>query len=129
MSKSSFLCPSGRCEADSKLLGIVQEDGRIGYLGAPLEIDETFIARAQEGRSPERRFRFTTPCIEGGCKHWAGTRCGVIDKMLEALDDVDEAALPKCGIRNYCRWFRQSGVAACHVCPLIITDSTAQQSG
>ena len=124
MSAHCTHCPSGQCEEGAQLLGVVQADGTIGYLGQPIPIDADFVATARTGRSPERRFRFTSKCVEGACQQWTGTRCGVIDKMIEALQPVDEATLPRCGIRSYCRWFHQNGVAACRTCRLVITDCT-----
>ena len=123
MKTGSALCPSGKCAPGAKLMGIVQEDGRIGYLGQPLEVDDQFVERAHEGRMPERRFRFVNPCAEGGCHQWTGTRCGVIDKVMTELEGHEAEALPRCGIRPHCRWFAQNGAAACSVCALVITDT------
>jgi len=120
----SVLCPSARCEDEALLLGVVQEDGQIGFLGNPIEIDAEFVARARTGRAPERRFRFATGCVEGACRQWTGTRCGVIDGVLERLALNDGRPVPRCGIRAHCRWYRQSGLDACHACPLIVTDTT-----
>ena len=117
------LCPSGKCEPGAKLMGVVQQDGRVGYLGKPLEVDDAFVAQANEGRTPERRFRFVNPCAESGCRQWTGTRCGVIDKVMKQLEGHEAESLPKCGIRPQCRWFRQNGADACSVCSLVITDT------
>jgi len=106
---------------------VVQSNGLVAYLGEPIKIDADFVAEARMRQSPERRFRFSAKCQEGACQQWTGTRCGVIDKMLEQLGEIDETTLPKCGIRGYCRWFRQNGVAACHACRLVVTDTTAQR--
>jgi len=105
------------------LLGLVQQDGTIGYLGDPLEIDAEFVDRASQGRTPERRFRFVNPCAECGCRQWTGTRCGVIDRTMEQLAGGETENLPRCGIRPHCRWFRQNGADACRVCSLVITDT------
>jgi len=122
-------CPSARCEPGATLLGIVEADGRVGYITPALQIDEKFVEQAQRGRAPEKRFRFAGTCVEGGCAQWTGTRCGVIDRALAA--DVVEPPLkaareplPQCAIRSSCRWFAQSGADACRVCPLVTTDTT-----
>jgi hypothetical protein len=117
------LCPSGRCEPGAKLLGVVQENGAVAYLGEPLEIDEAFVERASKRGKPERRFRFVNPCAECGCKQWTGTRCSVIDNTMAELSGSEAEALPRCGIRPHCRWFRQSGAAACSICSLVITET------
>lgn len=125
VSASSRTCPSGPCEPGAILLGLVDEQDEVGYLTPAITIDERFVARAERGRSPQKRFRFATPCVEGGCAQWTGSRCGVIDRVLEAegLEPVGEPGeLPQCAIRGSCRWFAQSGAEACAVCPLVITD-------
>jgi hypothetical protein len=119
----SHTCPSGPCEPGAILLGLVGEDDRVGYLTPPVRIDEEFVVRANRGRSPQKRFRFATPCVEAECAQWTGSRCGVIDRVLDAdLEAVEPEGLPRCAIRGSCRWFAQAGDEACAVCPLVITD-------
>lgn len=126
MAAGDRTCPSAPCEPGNVLLGLVQADGRVGYLTPPMAIDEEFVAIARRGRSPGKRFRFAGPCVESGCAQWSGGRCGVIDSVLEERDELlpngAPAALPHCAIRSACRWFAQAGAEACHVCPLVITD-------
>ncbi|HEY2851469.1 MAG TPA: hypothetical protein VGJ18_01395 [Gemmatimonadaceae bacterium] len=125
------ICPSSRCVAGATLVGVVMPGGRVAYAADRIEIDEEFVRLAHEGRSPERRFRFASPCVRGACSQWTGTRCGVIDSVLQVLPMSDagfEAELPRCSIRPQCRWFLQTGAAACAVCPLVITDLTDEQS-
>lgn len=132
------LCPSAPCQEGAILLGIVMPDGRVAYASNRPHVDADFVAAATgDGqRTPERRFRFSSPCMAGGCRQWTGQRCGVIDRVLEAaaapeaparidVDARDTAAgeLPACGIRDECRWFHQAGPEACAVCDLVITDS------
>jgi len=125
-------CPSARCEPGATLLGIVNADGTIGYITPPLQIDDEFVQRARLGRDPETRFRFAGSCVEGGCRQWTGSRCGVIDRVLDAAAALPPASvdvgmrtsLPRCAIRSTCRWFAQSGADACRVCPPIATDTT-----
>lgn len=116
-------CPSYSCEPGAKLIGVVKGDGTIGYVSPPLEIDVDFVERARRGRTPEKRFRFAGPCVEGRCEHWTGSRCGVIDTVLTTPDRPPEPErLPRCGIRSSCRWYAQSGAEACGACPLVVTD-------
>lgn len=121
MARRQVLCPSGRCEEGAGLFGIVQPDGRVGYLGGEIRVDPQFVAKAQAGRAPEKRFRFSNRCIEGGCRQWTGSRCGVADKAL-AEAGPQEPALPNCGIRAHCRWHMESGADACAVCSLVTRD-------
>jgi len=127
------LCPSGRCEEGAILLGIVGKDGVVGYVRPQMTVDEDFVRKARKGRKPEERFRFSQPCIESGCNHWTGSRCGVIDRALRAAEEARLAAapdggLPKCTIRSRCRWFAQLGRRACAVCPLVITEVGPQDA-
>jgi hypothetical protein len=119
-------CPSATCKTGNSLLGIVDCDGRVSFLHEPVVIDEAFVSIAQKGRAPEKRFRFTTPCIESGCKQWNNRRCSVADEVISVLgtDSPNHNDLPNCGIRQTCRWYKQSGVSACAVCPEVITDTT-----
>ncbi|WP_049565484.1 hypothetical protein [Nonomuraea sp. SBT364] len=113
-----ILCPSARCEKDAILLGVLDATGRLGYIRPALRIDDDFVAGASGGRTPEERFRFAQPCVEGGCRNWTGERCAVIDDALESGAGTD--SLPACSIRRTCRWFAQAGLSACAVCPLIV---------
>jgi hypothetical protein len=121
------LCPSARCGEGAILLGIVGKDGVVGYVSPQMTVDEDFIRQARKGRKPEQRFRFCQACVESSCKHWTGSRCGFIDRALQAAEQAESAdmpgeALPRCTIRPRCRWFAQLGRRACTVCPLIVTD-------
>src|SRR5215210_4139244 len=119
-------CPSSRCEPGATLLGVIEADGTVGYITPRLTVDENFVERARRGRAPERRFRFSGPCVEAGCRQWTGSRCGLIDRVLDAGLDPPEPegrGLPHCSIRSSCRWFDQSGADACRVCPLVITET------
>ena len=121
------MCPSARCEEGAILLGIVDGNGVVGYVRPQITIDQDFVRQAHKGRTPEKRFRFSQPCIEHRCRQWTGSRCGVIDRALQAKEQADipeawDGALPKCTIRSRCRWFAQVGCKACAVCPLVITD-------
>lgn len=109
------------------LLGVIGPDGRVGYLPRRLEVDGEFVQIARRGRTPEKRFRFSSRCVESACSQWTGSRCGVIDRAMELLEAAPTAEttaeLPDCSIRPACRWWRQSGSAACAVCPEVITDT------
>ena len=117
-----LLCPSTEASTGAALIGVVGPDGRVGILGRPLPVDEDFLDRARQGRAPEKRFRFAGACVKSGCRQWNGGRCGVIDKVLSMTEETD-APLQPCGIRARCRWFAQTGRAACQACPEVVTDS------
>lgn len=122
MNARTILCPSSRCEPGAILVGLHLPNGTVAYAQDRLVIDAAFVAAAGEGRAAEKRFRFGSPCANGACRQWTGSRCGVIDAVLEHADTGGEA-LPNCSIRAQCRWFDQAGPAACRVCPLVMTDA------
>ena len=123
MDFQSLQCPSARCEKGATLIGVVQADGTIAYLPQPLPVEEVFVEAASRGRAPEKRFRFSSQCLETGCGQWTGTRCGVIDKAMQLMSVPSRAEpLPRCSVRRLCRWFKQSGASACGACKYIITD-------
>ena len=124
MEAEPILCPSSRCEKGALLLGVILANGSLSYAQQRITVDQEFVDSAAQGRSPERRFRFSSPCVKCACKQWAGDHCSVIGKVLSdspvaAPDAVD---LPQCSIRKQCRWFAQEGAVACGICPLVITD-------
>ena len=124
MLENPVLCPSSKCAPGVILLGMLQPDGMIAYTQDRVILDENFVARASEELfSPEEHFRFSSPCMKGACSQWTGSRCGVIDRVLEVIAPLELLSLPKCSIREQCRWFAQSGANACHVCPLVVTDA------
>ncbi len=123
MNSEKTLCPSSTCQEDAILIGIVTRDGRVAFSSNQIVINKEFVKIAHEGRSPEKRFRFGGLCMKSGCNQWTGSRCGVIDTIIESTSENNEtAALPNCSIRSQCRWFYQSGADACAVCPDVITD-------
>lgn len=123
--KDKRLCPSAKCQDGAELIGLVKEDGHVDVLVNSIHFDQHFVEVASRGRQPESRFRFANKCIKCGCAQWTGSRCGVIDQILDHVQEVPEPpALPACAIRANCRWFSQRGPEACTICPFVITDAT-----
>jgi hypothetical protein len=122
----NLLCPSARCKAGAILLGVVQPDGHLAFLKNLLVVDEQFVQIARQGRTPERRFRFSDVCIQGACKQWTEDRCSVMDQVLQYVEpgELQSSELPPCPVRPRCRWHHQLGNTACSVCPVVITDLT-----
>jgi len=125
--KDSPLCPSARCEAGAVLLGIVLPNGTVAFAHDRIVVTEEFVeAAGVEQTPPEQRFRFSNLCVSKQCKQWTGSRCGVIDKVIELVPPDDSVKPPACSIRPQCRWFVQVGIQACKVCPVVITDSCGE---
>jgi len=104
---------------DAKVLGVLTEDGRLELLAEPRPVTPEFVEIAKRGRDPHLRFRFTSACGKSACQSWKDGRCGVAELEVEALEP-DPGPLPDCVIRSSCRWYHQSGDAACRVCPQVI---------
>lgn len=123
------MCPSHRCKLGSSLLGIRQGNGTIAILPQALSIDEDFIDKVkQHPIPPEQRFRFTNKCIDKGCRQWNGKGCDVVERVVSFLNIIPQnKELPKCSIRNKCRWFVQKGLDACKICPYVLTEITEEE--
>jgi hypothetical protein len=125
----NVLCPSARLKEGAILVGIVLGDGSVAFAADRLVVNQQFIENALQGRAPEKRFRFGDTCVKSGCLQWKGSRCGVIDQILEAIPPHGSPwPLPECSIRPQCRWYGQSGAAACRVCPQVVTDCLEESS-
>jgi hypothetical protein len=110
------LCPSSPASEGAILLGVVQPDGSLAYIGSKLVIGHQF----SDGDA-DRRFRFASSCLGNGCEQWANGECTIPGRLQElALPPQEGARLPRCSIRHQCRWFRQAGAAACAICPMVV---------
>lgn len=116
------LCPSYYAKPGAELYGIVNKSGFIDYLQSTIEIDETFVEEAQKGRDPEKRFRFAGNCAKSGCTQWndGSKGCGLIDKVIDIVDNKENVELQHCPIRESCRWFAQRKGLACAQCSEVI---------
>src|SRR5689334_23055788 len=105
------LCPSAPGTQGALLIGVVEEDRRVANLGTPFPVDVAFLEAAAAKGPPERRFRFSSPCVEGHCSQWDGGGCGLINRVVGyvagAAAPKAPATLPRCAIRASCRWWRQ----------------------
>jgi hypothetical protein len=120
------LCPSAPAQEGAILLGVVQADGSIAYLKDRIEVSPEFLKLARVGRSPEQRFRFSSPCQESACGQWADGRCSLPERLAEVISEPESNGLPRCSIRAQCKWFDQAGAAACQICPLVVTRTQLQ---
>ena len=118
----NLLCPSYVCKPGAQLYGIVNSNGFIDYLKATLEVEETFVVEANKGRDPGKRFRFAGNCAKSGCKQWdgQGKQCGLIDTIIDIVDNPEPEDLQHCPIRSQCRWYKQRKGMACAQCNEVI---------
>lgn len=128
MNNQKKTCPSARCEPNTKLIGIVNPAGTVDILAHPFPVTHEFVEESLQVGQSEKRFRFANTCAQSGCNQWSSGSCGVIKKVMEALNTKSQDEdLPACGVRKTCRWYFQEGKKACQVCPLIITDNYTSQ--
>ena len=84
-------CPSALCQEDALLLGVVAPGGTVAYIQPPTRVGAEFVGRAQALGHPERRFRFSSACLEGACPQWTGSACAVIDLVIGSRPDESPA--------------------------------------
>jgi len=123
------LCPSAPCTEGALLLGVVQGDKTVALLNTTLKVDSEFVQTAKQIGSPEKRFRFANKCVKSGCKQWTGERCGVMDILIEANQNVElDDDLKPCIIREQCRWYSQAGPRACGLCTFVVTNNMEESN-
>jgi hypothetical protein len=118
------LCPSAQPDmSGAVVLGVVggtAERPRLGYLAQPQPVTLKLLQLA-EPVQPTEVFRFAAPCAEGGCRHFDGARCRLVDKLVARTDRAVDT-LPPCRLRPRCRWWAQDGREACLRCPGVVTE-------
>jgi hypothetical protein len=125
LSEKIILCPSAPAEPGATLIGVVGTDGRVAHLGTGLTIGPEFIKEAIVHGPLEQRYRFSSPCQEKKCTNWNGASCGVIEELHASVSSSGKAKAEKlspCSIREHCRWWLQSNIEACRVCPMATTE-------
>jgi hypothetical protein len=124
MGTDTILCPSAPCKEGAILLGIVDQEGYVNLAKEKFHITSDFVKVANQGSTPESRFRFADKCQNKQCKQWLNGQCGVASLAIDLFKSTSDANnIQACSIRNECRWFLQSGLNACAVCPHVITKS------
>jgi hypothetical protein len=118
-------CPSAPAETeDSVIFGIV-----LGTPEAPhvLHLDQVKPIPAElleldAPVKPAEIFRIAGTCSENDCKHYDGSKCRLVERIVDSLPTVTEQ-IPACAIRSTCRWWYQSGKEACLRCQQIVRDN------
>ncbi|MCC7539349.1 MAG: hypothetical protein IT379_24205 [Deltaproteobacteria bacterium] len=119
------MCPSAQPTlAGAVLVGVVDHasgEPELAYLEEPIPVTEELLALTSPVR-PTEVFRFAAPCQQGVCAHWSGSDCRLVERIVDLLP-ATALTLPRCAIRGECRWFAQSGGAACRRCPQVVTQN------
>ena len=127
--RKTVLCPSAPAEVKAILLGVIQSDGSVAYIKDRIQVTREFLDIAANGRMPETRFRFSSPCIGSACRQWTNGGCSLPERLAGMIpgSDAADAPLPECSIRDQCRWFDQRGPDSCRICPLVVTRGDPQE--
>jgi hypothetical protein len=126
LSRKRVLCPSAPGDVKAILLGVLQHDGSVAFIKDRIEVTREFLEIAAQGREPETRFRFSSPCIRSGCQQWVNGGCSLPESLARTIPAPADAPLPDCSIRDQCRWFDQRGSDACRICPLVVRRSDSR---
>lgn len=125
--KAGLSCPSAHPDTEGAVIfgvaGGTVEAPRVGYLTRAVPPAPDLLALAAPA-APAAVFRFGGRCAEGGCRHFAGSRCTLGERLVQLLPPVAER-LPPCVLRPTCRWWHEQGPAACRRCPQVVTQSDA----
>jgi hypothetical protein len=124
-------CPSARPDTEGAVIfGVVGgsvEEPRVGYLARPVAPTPEILALAAPA-APAAVFRFGGRCAESGCRHFAGARCSLGERLVQLLPATGDR-LPPCTLRPTCRWWHEQGAAACHRCPQVVTQDAMPSLG
>ncbi len=121
----SLLCPSAQPDMNSAtVLGVVDDEspGLIAYLNERVEVT-TDILGLTGAVKPVRVLRFAASCEESACAHFNDNACSLVTRIVDRLPAV-VSMLPRCNIRQGCRWYAQEGKAACYRCPQVTTEQS-----
>jgi hypothetical protein len=118
-------CPSAQPDWNGSVaIGVVMgtaEEPRVSPFASAVVADERLLSLSGPVH-PTEVFRFSAPCLQGGCQHFREHKCNLVTQIVQLLPVVLEA-LPTCVIRPSCRWWQQEGRAACMRCPQVVTDN------
>ena len=126
---SALMCPSSLAKPNAELFGVLDASGQVEYLEQSIQIDETFIDAAKEGRNPEEIFRFASNCIKNGCHQWDSNHqgCGLVGRIIENMNKKAQENLVHCAIRPRCRWYHQEAEQACMNCNEVVRNFRAME--
>ncbi len=122
MKDNNRLCPSYAPTPGAKLYGIVNKNGFINYLKDTMTVSKSFLEEASKGKDLDKKFRFAGNCAKSGCEQWdnKSTQCGLINTIINIVNNPALEELTYCPIREKCRWYAQRQGLACAQCSEII---------
>ncbi len=120
---SQYICPVAPANDGSEVFAATGYDGRSYHFSTQFRLPKDLLDDAVKGNW-EKRFRFSSPCLQAGCEQWREGKCALSRAII---DDVAERRLealpiPKCAIREHCLWHDEHGEKSCSVCSYVVTD-------
>jgi hypothetical protein len=122
-SQRRLRCPSAQPDMeDARVFGVIDgppEAPRVAYLKQSAMVSEDMLA-ALGDIPPTHVFRYSAACEERACAHFDGRHCQLGARIAARLTPV-VAEPPPCQVRPDCRWYAETGPAACLRCPQVTT--------
>jgi len=120
-----LFCPSAQADWKSvKVFGVAigtVEKPKVSYLEHAVPLSQDLIDMVSPV-DPAEVFRVTSPCASEKCLHYKKERCQLVKRTVANLQAVTEN-LPKCPIRESCRWWDEHHEQACYRCPQVVTNN------
>lgn len=122
-----LLCPSAQYSfVGARVFAVVAgtvDMPQVAYLNAAVPVSDEILELAGPVGATEV-FRFAAPC-QSQCGHNHNGTCHLVDKVARLVPEASEK-LPKCAIRNECKWWHQEGPGACRRCSVMATSEPNQ---
>ena len=121
----TLMCPSAEPDMHGSIIfGIVAgtaEQPEVVHLPEVKQIPPELLTLDSPIR-PTEIFRVAATCIQNACKHFDGSQCRLVNRIVDGLPPSAES-LPPCPIRTNCRWWNQQGKSACLRCSQVVRDN------
>ena len=119
----SLCCPSAQPGMPGAVVhGVVDAaSGRVAYLQTPQPVTPELLAMTAP-LQPTEVLRFSAACAGDSCRHYTGSCCSLVQRLVQIVPAPEAFTLPACSVRRTCRWFVEQGKAACLRCSEIVTD-------
>lgn len=122
-----LLCPSSQYTiTGAKVFAVVAgtaDKPEVAYLNVALPVSDEILELAAPVGATEV-FRFAAPC-QTYCAHNRNGTCQLVDKVARLVPEASEK-LPRCAIRNECKWWHQEGADGCRRCSVMATSDPNQ---
>ncbi|MGQ4388828.1 hypothetical protein ACN6LB_007737 [Streptomyces sp. SAS_270] len=90
-------------------------DGQVVYLADPVPA-AAVLDQVPPGIEPRRVLRLASHCV-AVCVNRRGGECTLVERIVAGDPAGGAGPVPRCHLRAVCKWWLQSGVAACRRCP------------